>query len=375
MSLFGAKPRYVGVDIGGASLKMVEVEYQKHRAQLITYGYVEQMSHILTSTATSAKTEVVNAIKSIRETAHISTTEAVAALPSYTVFTSVIRLPKLSKKELPAAVQAEARKFVPMPIEEMIVDWKVLDEHSTAGHFSANHQAATPGVTTMPATAQIQSADKQYLKILLTAAPKDLVTRYVEIFKLAGLKLVSLETESFALERALVGHDPSPVMLIDMGAVATTISVVVDSVPIINRSIDVGGVSITKAIANSLNVDFDNAEQFKRDFGLMNNQTNSPIPQRIQYMMGSIINEIHYVLNQYQSQNAGMTPMIEKIIVAGGSAWLPNITNYLSAQINLKVFIGDPWSRIQYPPELRPVLQDIGPRMAVAAGLALRELQ
>jgi type IV pilus assembly protein PilM len=196
-----------------------------------------------------------------------------------------------------------------------------------------------------------------------------------QFFKLAGLKLVSLETESFALERALVGHDPSPVMLIDMGAVATTISVVVDSVPIINRSIDVGGVSITKAIANSLNVDFDNAEQFKRDFGLMNNQTNSPIPQRIQYMMGSIINEIHYVLNQYQSQNAGMTPMIEKIIVAGGSAWLPNITNYLSAQINLKVFIGDPWSRIQYPPELRPVLQDIGPRMAVAAGLALRELQ
>jgi type IV pilus assembly protein PilM len=211
------------------------------------------------------------------------------------------------------------------------------------------------------------------LKILLTAAPKDLVSRYLEIFKKAKLNLVSLETESFALERALIGRDKSAIMLIDIGAVATTISVVVDAVPLINRSIDIGGHTITKAIANSLNIDADRAEQFKRDFGLSQTSGASAgqIPKRIEFMVSSIINEVKYVLNLYQSQGHGM---VEKVILAGGSAWLPGMTQYLSTVLGVNVFIGDPWARVMYPLELKSVLQSIGPRLAVSVGLAMREI-
>lgn len=372
MSLFGSNERFLGIDIGNSAIKVVELENVKGRPKLVTYGYIEQQNTILTSDTKEAKEAIVEGLHKVREAAHTSSTNVVAALPSYTVFTSIIHLPQMGKKELAAAVQWEAKKFVPMPIEEMILDWKILDDESVNSDFSANvgDMQKAPGEGG-PAT--IQSQDKKFLKILLTAAPKDLVSRYLEIFQMAKLNLVSLETESFALERALIGNDTSPIMLIDVGAVATTISIVVDAVPLINRSIDIGGHTITKSIATSLKIDMSRAEQFKRDFGLAQGSDASAgqVPKRIEFLVNSIVDEIKYVLNLYQNQGNGS---VQKVVLAGGSAWLPNMTQYLSSVLGIKVFIGDPWARIMYPVDLQPVLQQVGPRMAVAAGLAIREI-
>lgn len=377
MGLFGSTERYIGVDIANSAIKIVELENDKGRPKLVTYGYVEQASDILTKDTKESRDAVIAGIAKVRQAAHISTNNAVAALPSYTVFTSTIHLPHMPKKELMQAVQWEAKKFVPMPLSEMILDWKILSDHEDVKDVPQQVLAAQqmPG---MPVNGQeiakiTSKEQKKYLKILLTAAPKKLVSRYLDVFKQAGLNLVGLETESFALERALIGNDKAPIMIIDMGAAATTISIVLDSVPLINRSIDIGGRTITKAIAKSLNIESDRAEQFKRDFGLTQ-QTEvqaGQVPKRIQFMVDSVVNEVKYVLNLYQSQgNTGL----EKVVLAGGSAWLPNITQYLTQVLGVKVYIGDPWARIMYPVELKPVLQQIGPRMAVSIGLAMREI-
>ncbi|MFH1426239.1 MAG: pilus assembly protein PilM [Candidatus Kerfeldbacteria bacterium] len=378
MALFGSNESYLGIDIGNSAVKLVELENFKGRPKLLTYGYLEQSNEILTSASKEAKDNIIAALEKIQKDSRTTSTNAVAALPSYTVFTSIIHLPEMPKKELVSAVNWEAKKFVPMPIEEMILDWKILEDADIETAFAANagqepgQQGPGQQAAGQPSQAKIEGKSKKFLKILLTAAPKDLVSRYLEIFKAAKLNLVSLETESFALERALIGNDKSPIMLIDMGAVATTISIVVDSVPLINRSIDIGGHTITKAIANSLNIDADRAEQFKRDFGLVEQAgTGNQIPKRIEFMVSSVVNEVKYVLNLYQSQGSGS---VEKIVLAGGSAWLPNITQYLSNVLGVKVFIGDPWARVMYPMEMKPVLQSIGPRMSVAVGLAMREI-
>jgi len=379
MSLFGGHNSYLGIDIGNSAVKVAELENVKGRPKLLTYGYLEQASEILTSNSKEAKDKIIEALVQIQETARTKSTNAVAALPSYTVFTSIIHLPEMPKKELVAAVNWEAKNFVPMPLEEMILDWKVLDDNVMESSYAANASPLVGGGQftgqpgTQPQEAKIQSKKQKFLKILLTAAPKDLVSRYLEVFKAAKLNLVSLETEAFALERALIGNDKSPIMIIDVGAAATTISVVLDSVPLINRSIDIGGRTITKAIANSLNIDVERAEQFKRDFGLtpQTQGGSDQIPKRIEFMVQSIINEVRYVLNLYQSQG---NTSLEKIVLAGGSAWLPNITQYLSNVLGVKVFIGDPWARVMYPMEMKSVLQQIGPRMAVSVGLAMREI-
>jgi len=253
-------------------------------------------------------------------------------------------LPVMSKKELDSAIRWEAKKFVPLPIEDVILDWRIIDK------------------------IEVTKKKKSY-RILLTAAARGLVQRYVNIFKKADLQLLSLETEAFALTRSLLGKSQTTTMIIDTSAVTTDIIVIEKGVPSLNRSIDVGGITITRAIANSLNVSFNRAEQFKRDIGMSGS---SKIPEVISAILKPVVDEMNYSRKLYEDQS-GKT--IEQVILSGGSAYLPNLTHYFSKALNIKVLIGDPWSRISYPEELKPALYEVAPRFAVAIGLGLRGLK
>lgn len=354
MATFNPKQSFVGVEIGSSGIKVVQLGLDNQRPRLMTYGYIEQPTDIIKNDAVASRDAVVNGLKTVLKQSRVSTTKAVAALPSFTVFSSIISLPMMSRKELNSAVRWEAKKFVPMPIDELVLDWKLLKD--------------SPNTKGAPAQAQ---APKN-LRVLITAAPKSLVRRYIEIFKAAGLQITNLETEALALERSLIGTDPAPVMIVDIGAMATDIAVVVDGIPLINRSIDVGGNTMTKSIAQSLNIDHDRAEQFKRDFGLSTGGSSvSQIPKTIEFVISSIINEIRFVLNLYRNQGTGP---IQRIVLSGGSSFLLNLPVYLEKTLSIKTFIGDPWARVVYPVELKPLLNEIGPRFSVAIGLAMREL-
>lgn len=361
MALFGGgKKSYIGLDLGTSSIKLVEAREEKGRPRLVSYGFIERPTDIVKSDVEAKQKEIVDAIKSIVKQGKMSSTKVVAALPSYAVFSSIISLPAMSKKDLYSAVRWEAKKFVPMPIEEMVLDWRILEPEREVKPAPAG--TATKGQT---------EAGPKKLRVLLTAAPRNLVKRYIEICKAADLQIVSLETEAFALERSLIGNDRSAIMVVDIGGISTYIAIVRNSVPMLNRSIDVGGDTITKSVANALNIDLERAEQFKRDSGMVQTEGSS-VPKTIEFIISSIVNEINYAFNLYRGQQE--QTLVEKIILAGGSAFLPQLPQYLERTLNLNVVIGDPWSRLIYPLDLKPALDDIGPRFAVAVGLAMREL-
>ncbi|MFH1598498.1 MAG: pilus assembly protein PilM [Patescibacteria group bacterium] len=365
MALFSSKKGYVGVDFGTSSIKMVELELDKGRPKLITYGYIEETTNIVKSDQDEDRAKTVASLKKLIKQSGVTTNKVIAALPPYAVFSSIISLPMMPNKDLISAVRWEAKKFVPMPLEEMILDWKVVKEVAKEDDKQTASQKPEDRVVT---------SDKKgkNLQILLTAAPKSLVKRYLDTFKQTEMQLISLETEAFALERSLVGEDKSAIMILDIGALGTHITVVADGIPVLNRSIDIGGATISKAIADSMNIDLSRAEQFKRDVGLATmGADNEQIPKTIEFVIGSIINEIKYCFNIYQNQEV---KAIEKIILSGGSSFLNGLPEYLGKILNMKVLIGDPWSRIVYPVDLEPVLKEIGPKFAVAVGLAMRNL-
>jgi type IV pilus assembly protein PilM len=134
----------------------------------------------------------------------------------------------------------------------------------------------------------------------------------------------------------------------------------------------VGGQTITKAICNNLNIGFERAEQFKYDLGISDNESSEEIiPKTINETLSPIVNEIKYTLNLYHGKT---NKPIEKIVLSGGSAMLVNFNDFLSKTLNINVIVGNPWSSVSYPVELKPLLDEIGPRMSIALGLALREL-
>ncbi|MFA6255491.1 MAG: pilus assembly protein PilM [Patescibacteria group bacterium] len=388
MPFFSSPQSYLGVDFDAKSVKVVELRSEGGRPRLVTYGYVDKdVEKSIADNDRGQNLETAKLIKQVCQKARTTTSKAITALPAYSVFSSILSLPGMTKKDLATAVKWEAKKVVPLPIEEMILDWKVLEDFSVGpliagvkkgeeeqkpedgnGNEEVNTEEARPkGFLKIN-----PKAKKSYTKILLTAAPKDLVKRYIEIFKAADLNLLSLDTEAFALIRSLVGSDKSALMIVDIGSVVTSISIVVNGIPILNRSIDVGGLTITKSIANSLNVSLDRAEQFKYDIG-MNPQRvgQGSVPKTIEMTLGPIVDELRYSLNLYKNQGQ---KDIEKVILTGGSSLLLNLPEYLANLLGLRVFLGDPWARVVYPEELKPVLDEIGARYSVAIGLAMRDI-
>jgi len=378
-----AKKSYLGVDLGTGSIKIVELSNYKNRARLETYGYIDMVSDILRSNTTSARKQIANAIKQLVQKSKVKTNKCVAALPTFSVFNSIISLPYLSKKDLAQAIRWEAKKYVPLPIEEMILDWKILAEDK---QDLTNHEIKTDLPEGLDQPLENKASDKttlgnilkqknsnKFIKVLLTAAPKSLVSRYLEIFKEADLKLLCLETEAFALARCLIGHDQSTLMIVDIGATTTDICIIEKGLPIINRSLDTAGSAITNSIASSLNINLDRAEQFKRDYGvnLTENISSDGVSKIIAESLNPVINEVKYVFDIYQKQADNK---IEKIILAGGSVFLPNLTDYLAKIFGIKVIIGNAWDRVIYPLDLKPVLEEVGSRLTVAIGLAMREI-
>ncbi|MBU1202875.1 pilus assembly protein PilM [Patescibacteria group bacterium] len=414
MGLFSSASSYLGVDIGTSSIKMVELENFKNQARLKTYGYSDISVNILSSSIDKNNQLIADYIGEIAQKSNVQTRQVVTALPTFSVFNFIVSLPPMPKKDLASAIKWEAKKFIPVPLEEMILDWKILnkkkikaktkvpdvkldnqnkDIDNKADNSNASlekdkspdlmeelNQSARelaqgvgkPGRAVTKNDTQIirPKKDDNNYRILLTAAPKNLVARYIDIFKRAKLNLLSLETEAFALSRSLIGNDNSTVMIVDIGATTADICIIEEGVPILNRGIDTGGEFITKTIMNSLNVNQDRAEQFKRDFGLAGGGFKN-IPDVIQKSLNSIINEIKYVFELYQRQGENN---IDKIVLTGGSAFLPNLPGYLSELLNMQVIIGDPWDRIIYPLDLQPILEEIGPRMATSVGLAMRDI-
>lgn len=352
--LFKEKSKnFLGIDVGLSGIKLVELANDGGHARLVTYAYFDKPVDNFDTLFGDHLDETVATFKSMLAKARCTTKNAIAAVPVSSVFSSIISVPAANEKELKAAIAWEAKKLIPVPLEEIQLDSKVID------------------------TGKKAEGAKKVSRVLLTGAPKILVNRYIDLLnRRCGLNLLSLETEAFAQIRSLIGRDHSSIMIIDIGFQRTNISVVENGIPFLNRSIAVGGHSITQAIAQMLGITYQQAETMKRDIRSM--ETFAPsgdLTPILASLMKPIVNEIKYSFSLYQGQSApGEQRRIDKIILTGGSALLPRLPEFITQLMNINAYLGDPWARVVYPMDLRPVLDEIGSRFAVSIGCAMRDI-
>lgn len=351
MGLFGeSRSSYLGIDFGSGGIKLVELANEKGRARLFTYAFVERTPAETPANYLDDPKATAELLKKMLKSAKNTSRKAVAGLPIASVFTSIINVQKTSNAaEMDEAVKWQAKKLIPLPLEEMGLIWQAI-----------------PSIT---------ASNDKYQEVLITAAAKTMIQKYTNIFAMAGLELLSLETEAFALIRSLVGRDKSTTMVVDVGSNRTNIIIVENGIPYVNRSIAVGGIAITKEVANVLGMPEDQAETMKLDAAALGAiYQGGGFPKIFEKVFAPVITELNYSANLFLSQKANEGKRIEKIILSGGGALLPNLSEHLAKALNLRVYIGDPWARVVYPDPLRPVLSQIGSRFAVGVGLAMRDI-
>ncbi|MFC1727224.1 type IV pilus assembly protein PilM [Patescibacteria group bacterium] len=338
---------FFGLDIGSHSLKIAQVERKKEAFRLLAFGSVMAPQRGLLSEAEADLTALAGAIKKLHREAKIRTKNVATALPEDKVFSKLLSFPKMAEKELKSAIKWEAEQYVPIPLEEVILD------HQIIGETKENNEGK--------------------VEILIVAAPKNLVEKTLRILRMAGFTPVSLESEIMALSRSLTTVASAPTLLVDLGARATDMAIVEKGKVIFTRSIPTGGEALTRAVASSLNLKSSQAEEYKKAYGANPALLEGKILGAIGPIFNSLIVELEKALQFFGSKR---NQKIERIILAGGSSVMPELVVSLAQHLNLEVQIGDPFARLEKGQEaiVQKIPPGLIPTYATAIGLALKKI-
>lgn len=369
-SIFGSK-KCIGVDIGTNTLKVVQLKLSNKRYILENYVIVEN-KEVLSAGGGTEKINfgllddrVANVLKEAMKKAKIDKDiDAVVSLPAYLSFTTVIELPKMSLREVAQSIEFEARKYIPIPINEVLLDWQIVD--------SDEKKTLKTSIEEKVAPANDQEKNKkEIMEVVIVAVPLYLVEKYKNFISRAGLKLKNIELENFSLVRSILGNDRSPAIIVDFGAQNTDINLVRDGVIREVRTLDINGNQMTRALSKSLGISIERAEVLKKERGLNQERGEQEFSLVLLPIINIVIEEIERIRRSFFAKK---NKNIERIVLIGGPAKMPGLVEYFSNKLEAEVGIGNPFSRVIYPQDLNKSIVEVGAVLSVAAGLAMREL-
>lgn len=335
---------FFGLDIGSHIVKAVQLAKKADKYQLVAMGIAPSTLKGLTSESESDLTALATIIKKLHQEAKIKTKNVASALPQDQVSAKLITLPKLSEEELESALKWEAEQYVPFPLSEATL------AHQVVGQVNDGKQAK--------------------MEVLLVAASTRLVDKVVKVLKTAGLNPVSLEMEISAVARSLIPPGPGTTMIVDLGAKATDLAIVDNGQVTLTVSLATAGEALTRAVAYSLGLDPNQAEAYKKAYGMDTKKLEGKVTQAIDPVLQVVIKEMEKMLQFVQAR--GKT--VNQVVLTGGTANLPEIAGLLAQKLNLEIQIGNPFVRVINDALLAKIPKEDIPLYATATGLALKEI-
>lgn len=358
---FGKKSQSVlGIDIGSSSIKVVQLRKKGARAVLETYGELAlgPYANLSIGRATSLGTDsLAVALTDLLKESSTTTKSASISIPLGSSLTTIIELPELKPKDMDSIVPIEARKYIPVPITEVSLDWWVVPKSQDR----TLQTSGTAGVGTIPK-----------VDVLIIAIHNNVIQRYQEVSSKSGIETSFLELEAFSTIRAVASADMTPVMIFDMGAASTKLYVAEHGIVKSSHTINRGSQDITIGLSKALDISTEKAEQLKRSVGLSTLPEHKQIAEIIMLTLEYIIDETRRVLVNYERKN---NENVTKVILTGGGVLLNNFFPLVKTSFESEVIYANPFAKLETPAFLGKVLEQAGPEFAVSIGLALRKLQ
>ncbi|CAN5421434.1 type IV pilus assembly protein PilM [soil metagenome] len=324
------KPLF-GLDIGANSIKAMQVTHDGKHISVNGYGVIRfdtvaTENGVITNFEPLAKAMLELFDKHIN--GKITTRRVAATIPASNAYSRVMSLPaSLSRKELDEAVRFEAEQYIPIPIDELYIDY-------STGTISEENR-----------------------EVLVVAVPKKIIDSYMRFFELVGLEVCAIETTISAASRLIAETDrtaSTPSILIDLGSVSVDLSIY-DKILVVNGTVPGGGDNFREQIKERLNVSNAEADTIKMKYGLGISKKQSEIRQALSGQLDSLTKEIRRVVRYYEERTEGRSK-IGQIITMGGGANMPGLTDYLTDNLRLPTRMCSFWStvelhKLQPPPE------------------------
>lgn len=362
-------PSVIGIDIGSSSIKVVQLHKKGSQALLETYGELSlgPYAGVSVGQATNLPPDkIIQALHDllVEKEVNITTNLAGLSIPYSSSLMTVVEMPVVPQKELVNMIPIEARKYIPVPISEVSLDWSVIPKDK----LDPLPEDATPVVPGVPMPTKMQMQD-----ILLVAIHNETLARYTDIATKNNLNTSFFEIEIFSTMRSVLDQVATPVMIFDMGAATTKLFIVERGILRMSHTINRGSQNITSAISKSFGIEMDKAEVMKRHSGLTDTTPDGiNIANIITLTLDFLFTEANRVMLTYEKK---YNKNISKVLLVGGGSSLKGLEPLAQKNFQTEVFGGNPFSKVITPAFLDEVLKQTGPQFAVSLGLALRRLQ
>jgi len=358
----GGSDSVIGVDIGSSAIKVVEIKKRAGKAVLETYGSIALGSYadVETGRVTNLPVaKIIEALKEVLKQSGVTTISSAFSIPVQSSLIFTISLPpQVQESEISSVIPTEARKYIPLPMTEVSLDYFILPKKETSFEEANNGDS----VALLP----------EHTEVLVIAIQNEAISKYRSIVSECNLEAGFFEIEIFSSIRSNFEHEISLVLLIDFGASSTKLSLVEFGMVKSHHTINRGGADITSSIAQSLGIPFPKAEEMKKEFGLFENPDEKSLADIIKVHIDYIFSETNNVLLGYEKK---YNRTISKVIFTGGGSLLKGLKEVATNNFRAEIDIGRPFSKVGAPEFLEKVLETSGPEFAVALGLALRKLQ
>lgn len=363
------EPRVIGVDIGSSAIKIVQLKKKNGQAVLETYGElalgpyagltVGQAVQLPPEKIAAALTDLMR-----EKEVNITTKLAGLSIPFASSLMSVVEMPEVTPKELQTMVPIEARKYIPVPISEVMLDWSVIPKSDVRVESVANEISEAPAMNLPPHSASVPKID-----VLMVAIHKETISRYQQIVNACGLEAGFFEIEIFSTERAALDDAMRPVMIMDMGAASTKLYIVERGIIRSSHTINRGSQDITSNMSKAMSITPEQAEIMKRNKGATGEDPN--MNEIIALILDYIFAEANSVLLAFEKK---YHKTVSKVVLVGGGASLKGLSDLAKNNFKTEVELANPFSKVSAPAFLEKILRETGPEFAVAIGLALRKL-
>lgn len=353
---FGKKNSFLGIDVGTSAIKILEIKIKDNKPVLSNYAWMNMEDSLGNAKSTALKGDLAEYVKKIIKEAGFKSKDGYVSIPSFGGLITIIDFPKMDESDIAQAIRFEAHKYIPTPLEDIVLSWDIINEKSSAKKDK----------NALPDGSAQKTDDEGTMQILLAAAPKSKIEKYENLIKQVGLNLKSIEIENFSLARSLVGNDKGKFVIADIGSRVCNIVLLENGIIRVNRNIDAGGRDITKIIARATGIEEVRAEKMKisgTNFFKDGMGVSFPV-------LDLIIGEIKRVLSAHVDDKG--EARVETVILSGGTANLTGLKEYFSNALGIKTIVGDPFGRIECDKKLEPKLNLIKSQFSVCAGLALK---
>ncbi len=335
----------LGVDIGSSSIKIIELHRKSGRTELFTYGEVAlgpyekksigEITHLDTDT-------LATAVKDLLSASSVQTYDAIIGVPATQSLIFLLTLPNAAKNNLAAVIPNEARKFIPVSLSEVVLDWLPLP---------------------FPITDQ-----PNVFQVLVAATRAEALAALKDVAQKSGLNALGYELEVFAQIRSLLQSEISSVLLVDIGALKTRVSVVRQGVVYNSRMLSFGSATVTQSIARAMSIDFVRAEDLKKQYGISGGD--EAVKNTIMPHVSQLVHELQSVIRQYEHE---YTTNLEKLVFLGGGIQMPGLLDVITEGCApLVTMRSNAFRSVLKPRFLEPVVTAIDPIFATSIGLAQR---